>query len=111
MLKGVQLFGEGVYLPSEPARMLAHRQIVALHAVGVNGTTDRRRLERRFYLSEGPIDHACSDVDDPTMLPLFHHDGITQVGRWAAAGVRETAAYPLARGCHPHAIHVQQGVG
>jgi hypothetical protein len=35
----------------------------------------------------------------------------SQVGRWAAAGVRETAACPLARGCHPHAIHVQQGFG
>src|SRR5215471_14810398 len=50
MLEVVRLFGEGVHLPSQPARMLAHRQIVALHAIGVHGPTDRRRLERRFSL-------------------------------------------------------------
>jgi hypothetical protein len=77
----VRLFGEGVHLPSQPARVLAHRQIVAFNVIGVAGTTDRRRLEHRFSLGEGPVDHACGDVDDPTMLPLFHHDGITHVGR------------------------------
>src|SRR4030095_7082814 len=94
MLEVVRLFGEGVHLPSQPACMLAHRQIVALHTVGVNDTTNRRRLERCFYLGQSPVDHACSDMDDPTILPLFHHDGITQVGRWAAAGGGENAASP-----------------
>ena len=80
-------------------------------AIGVDGPTDRRHLERCCYLGESSVDYTCGDVDEPTVLPLFHHDGITQVGRWAAAGVRETAACPLAWGCHPHTIHVQQGFG
>ena len=95
----------------QPACMLAHRQIVALHIVGVDGPTDRRHLERGFHLGEGPIDQACGDMDDPTVLPLFDHDGIAQVRWWPAAGVRETATRPLAHGCHPHAIHLQQGFG
>ena len=77
MRKVVRRFGEGVHLPSQPARLLAPRQIVALHAVGVDGPTDRRRLERCFYLGESAIDHACGDVDEPTVLPLLNHDGIT----------------------------------
>ena len=91
----------------QPARMLAHCQMVALSAPGVDGPTDWRRLERCFYLGESSVDHACGDVDDPTMLSLFHHDGITQVGWRTAARMRKTAAGPLTWGCPPHTIHVQ----
>ena len=103
------MHGEGVHFSSQPACVLAHR-VVALHTVGVNGPTDRRHLEHGFHLGEGPIDHACGDMEDPTVLPLFDHNGIAQVQWWTAAGMRKTAACPLAQGCHPH-LHLQQGFG
>jgi len=39
--------------------MLAHCQIVALYAVGVDSPTDRRRLERCFYLGESSVDRVA----------------------------------------------------
>src|SRR5215813_9627965 len=49
MLQVVWVFGEGVHLTTHPAPVLAHGQIVALHAVGVDGTTGQRFLARRFH--------------------------------------------------------------
>ena len=111
MFQVVWLFGEGVPLPSQPSRVLAHSPIGALHAGGVDGPTDRRRLERRFSLGDGPVDHTGGDGHDPTVRPLCDHDGRAHVGRWTAAGVRETTARPLTRGCRPYALYVQQGFG
>jgi len=42
MLQIQPLLGKGVHLTSQPARVLADRQVVAFHAVGGNAETDRR---------------------------------------------------------------------
>src|SRR5712692_11988493 len=42
MFQVVRIFREGIDLASHPARVLPHRQIVALHAIGVDGLANGR---------------------------------------------------------------------
>src|SRR5262249_60923713 len=84
--RGVLVFREGIDLPSHPSSMLAYRQVVALHAIRIDGVADRRRPQGRRNLLSGPVDDARGDVDHPPMHALFDDHRIAQVGWRVAAG-------------------------
>ena len=70
----VQVFREGVDLPSHPPGVLAYRQVIALHPIGIDRVVDRRRLQGRFDLRGSAIDDAGRDVDHPTVGAFFDDD-------------------------------------
>src|ERR1700752_4104427 len=55
MFQTVWLFREGIHLASHPPRVLAYRQIVALHPRRLDHAADRRRPQGRFDLQGGPV--------------------------------------------------------
>ena len=66
MFQKGRLFREGIHPTSHPPRVLADRQIVALHAIRIDRAADWRRLQGRFELHRGPIDDAGGHMDHPT---------------------------------------------
>ena len=107
----VLVFREGIDLPSHPSGMLAYRQVVALHAIRIDGVADRRRPQGRLNLLGGPVDDARGDVDHPPMRALFDDHRLAQV-RWrVAAGFGHTHTGPLPWWCVAYTIHLQQSVG
>jgi hypothetical protein len=111
MFQKVRLFREGIHLASHPPRVLADRQIVALHAIRIDCAADRRRPQGRFDLYRGLIDEAGGHMDSPTVCAFFDHDCIAQVGWRVVAWYGHTPTGPLTWRCAPHTIHLQQGVG
>src|SRR5215471_21814939 len=107
----VLVFREGIDLPSHPSSLLAYRQVVALHAIRIDGVADRRRPQGRLTLLSGPVDDARGDVDAPTMRALFDNHRVAQVGWRVAAGFGHTPTGPLPRWGVAYTIHLQQSVG
>src|SRR2546427_12955222 len=92
VLQGVLIFREGIDLPSHPSGVLAYRQVVALHAIRIDGVADRRRPQGRLNLLSGPVHDPRGDLDHPPMRPLFDDHGVAQVGWRVAAGDYEKAS-------------------
>src|SRR4029434_9857077 len=107
LLQVVLIFREGIDLPSHPSGMLAYRQVVALHAIRIDGVADWRRPQGRCDLCGGPVDDARSDVDHPTMRALFNDHRVAQVWWRGATGFGYTPTCPLPWWCVPHTIHLQ----
>src|SRR2546429_9943815 len=95
VLQGVLIFREGIDLPSHPSGVLAYRQVVALHAIRIDGVADRRRSQGRCDLRGGPVDDAPGDVDHPTMRALFNDHRVAQVWWRVAAGGGGTTPRPF----------------
>jgi hypothetical protein len=101
MFQTVWLFREGIHLASHPPRVLAYRQIVALHPIRIDHAADRRRPQGRFDLHGGPVDDAGGHMDHPTVRAFFDNDRVAQVGWRVAAGFGQTPTCPLTWRCAP----------
>ena len=111
MFQKGRLFREGIPLTSPPPRVLADRQMVALHAIRLDHAADWRRLQDRFELHRGPIDDVGGHMDHPTVRAFFDHDRVAQVGWGGAAGLGQTPTCSLTGRCAPHTVHLQEGRG
>ena len=107
MFQKVRLFREGIHLASHPPRVLAYRQVVALHPLRIDRAADRRRPQGRFDLHGGPVDDAGGHMDHLPVRAFFDHDRVAQVGWGVAARFGQTPTCPLTGWCAPHPIHLQ----
>src|SRR2546429_4345163 len=107
----VLVFREGIDLPSHPSGVLAYCQVVALHAIRIDGVADRRRPQGRLNLLSGPVDDARGDVDHPPMRALFDDHRVAQVGWRVAAGVGGTPTGPFPWGGGGYTLNPPQNVG
>jgi len=76
MLQIIRVFRERIDLAAHPPRVLTHRQVVALHAIGVDGETNGRSMQGRLDLRRSAVDNTGRDFDHAPILALFDHDGI-----------------------------------
>jgi len=111
MFQTVWLCRAGLHLASHPPRVLAYRQMVALHPRRLDHAADRRRPHGRFDLPGGPVDDAGGHMDHPTVRACFDNDRVAPVGWRGAAGFGQTPACPVTWRGAPHTLPRQPGVG
>ena len=80
----VEVVRAGLHLASQPLCVVTPRQLMALHASGLEGITPGRRPERRVDWCGRAVDQAGPDRDPPTPVPIVAHHGIAPVW-WRAA--------------------------
>src|SRR5712692_10471620 len=93
------LLGEGIHLASQPPRMLAHGEIIAFDAIGINCGADGGSFQEALELLFRSINQARGHVHDPTALALFDNHRVAQLRRWTFArkGQSPTWALPWRR--------------